>query len=85
MLLSPTRFTKNGKRSAVNTASRMESVIKDRWSIRLYPIREPKNRIGVLHKAGCDKEEMRTLPMVPKDTAEKVNKRRINDAERPKM
>ena len=51
---------------------------------RLYSITDPIKKMGMVHKAGCKKEEKNILPRSAKDVAENTNKRSISAPQKPK-
>ena len=73
------------KRSTVNTAMRIETIIKmGSCASRLYPIMDPMKKMGMMHKTGCKREEKKILPKSAKDVVEKTNKRSISAPQKPK-
>jgi len=49
-----------------------------------YPITDPIKKMGMMHKAGCKREEKNILPKSAKDVVENTNKRSISAPEKPK-
>jgi len=51
---------------------------------RLYPITELIKKMGMVHKAGCKREEKNILPGSTKDVVENTNKRSVSAPQKPK-
>jgi hypothetical protein len=81
----PTRSKKYVKRKTVSTAVKTERRRKmGNRASKLYSIVELMKKIGMVHKAGCRREEKNVLPKSAKDVVENTSKRSISAPQRPK-
>jgi len=73
------------KRNTVSKAMMIETRRKmGSCTSKPYPITEPVKKMGMVHKAGCKREEKNIVPKSAKDVVKNTNKRSISAPQKPK-